>query len=222
MFTSLVTAEEVAASRSMPAGRTARSDDDAETPFRIAWAGRIVADKGLRDLLGAVSALRDDGVEATLDVIGDGPDRPALEETARRLGLDRAVHWAGYIGDRDLYLARLRRANAFVLPSRAEGIPKVLVEAMAAGLPIVATAVGAVPGLLDAGRLGHLVPAADPRALAEAIRGLQADAAERMRLRVAGLDFAARHTIDAQAHHLIAWLRTTFPNLPWPGAEQLQ
>jgi glycosyltransferase involved in cell wall biosynthesis len=218
MFTSLVTAGEVATSRSMSASRTQGMSPDSVAPFRIAWAGRIVADKGLRDLLEALAALRTEGVDVTLEVIGDGPDRPALVEAARLLGLDDAIRWTGYIGSRELYLARLRGANAFVLPSRAEGVPKVLVEAMAAGLPIVATRVGAIPGLLDSGRLGHLVPAGDPRALVDAIRHLHADLGERMRLRVAGLDFAAAHTIDAQAEHLVAWLRVTFPSLPWPPA----
>ena len=182
---------------------------------RIAWAGRIVADKGLPDLFEAIAALRAEGIDATLDVIGDGPDRPALEDRARRLELDGAIRWTGYVGSRELYLARLRAADLFVLPSRAEGVPKVLVEAMAAGLPIVATTVGAVTGLLDAGRLGHIVPPGDVRALTDAIRRLQADPRERIRLRIAGLDFAGAHTIDAQAAHLVDWLRATFPRLPW-------
>jgi glycosyltransferase involved in cell wall biosynthesis len=217
LFTSVVTASEVAASRSMRSDRASVPDAEGRArPFRIVWAGRIVADKGLRDLLTAMGVLRSDGVEVTLEVVGDGPDRPALLDAARDLQVDEAIRWAGFVGNRELYLARLRAADAFVLPSHAEGVPKVLIEAMAAGLPIVATSVGAIPRLLDSGRLGHLVQAGDPGAIATSIRELQADPAERMRLRVAGLDFAAAHTIEAQAERLVDWLRESFPRLAWP------
>jgi glycosyltransferase involved in cell wall biosynthesis len=217
LFTSLVTAGEVAASRSTRSDRGSVPDAAASArPFRIVWAGRIVADKGLPDLLDAIRTLRTDGFEVTLDVVGDGPDRPALVDAARQLQVDDAIRWTGFVGNRELYLGRLRAADAFVLPSRAEGVPKVLIEAMAAGLPIVATTVGAIPRLLDSGRLGHLVPAGDPNGLAASIRRLHADPVERMRLRVAGLDFAAAHTIEAQAERLVDWLRAAFPRLAWP------
>ena len=103
-----------------------------------------------------------------------------------------------------------------MLPSHAEGMPKVLVEAMAAGLPVVATTIGAVPAVLDHGNRGRLVPAGAPTRLADAIAGLLDDPPARSLLRERGLDFAASHTAEAQARRLVGWMRQTFPALPWP------
>lgn len=211
LFSSVVTAEDVAATRVGLPG-----DDSQRGGLRLAWAGRMTADKGLDDLLAALAAVRAGGSLATLDLIGDGPSRRQLEERAVRLGLDGAVRWHGYVGRRDTYLDLLRGADVFVLPSRAEGVPKTIVEAMAAGLPVVATSVGAVPALLDHGRLGRLVQPNDPHALAGAIIALGSDPSARDRLRSAGLEFAAAHTLEDQAGRVVAWMQRTFPDLPWP------
>ena len=210
MFTSVVMLADVEATRAR------RLDQDRATggQLRLAWAGRVVADKGLDDLLAALALLRAEGLAATLDVIGDGPDAERLKDAAAKRSLNGAVRWAGYVSDRERYFELLRNADLFVLPSRAEGVPKVVVEAMAAGLPVIATKVGAIPRLLDQGRLGRIVPANDARSLAEAVRSL-ADDDERGRLREAGLEFASRHTAAAQAERLVDWLRKTFPELPW-------
>jgi glycosyltransferase involved in cell wall biosynthesis len=210
MFTSVVTMEDVAATRSSPPG-----EPENGAGLRLAWAGRMTADKGIDDLFAALAAVRGDGLPATLELIGDGPERRRYEEDAGRLGLDGAVRWHGYVGRRDAYLELLRNADLFVLPSRAEGVPKTIVEAMAAGLPVVATDVGAVPALLDHGRLGRLVPAGAPPARGAAITALGRDEPARRGLRAAGLEFAAEHTLDRQASRVVAWMQRTFPDLPW-------
>jgi glycosyltransferase involved in cell wall biosynthesis len=211
LFTSVVTAAEVEATRARPAPPAAHG-------LRVAWAGRMSAEKGVDDLLDATAALVAAGRDVRLDLLGDGPARPALEARAAGLGLDGRVRWRGYVGDRVAYLDRLRDADLFVLPSRAEGVPKVVVEAMAAGLPVVATDVGAVASVVGGGR-GRLVPPARPEALTAAIGALADDDAARASLRAAGLAFAADHTVEAQAGRLVAWLRTAFPTLPWGAAD---
>jgi len=210
LFTSVVTSEDVATTRGRPPG-----DIENGGALRLAWAGRMTADKGLDDLLAALASVRAGGLPATLDLVGDGPHRTRLQARADELALNGAVRWHGYVGRRDVYLDLLRGADVFVLPSRAEGVPKTIVEAMAAGLPVVASAVGAVPALLDRGRLGVLVQPSDPPALARAIGALGGDAVERDRLRSAGLEFAAAHTIDGQAARVVDWMQRTFPDLPW-------
>jgi glycosyltransferase involved in cell wall biosynthesis len=211
MFSSVVTMADIEATRARPRDHNRATD----RPFRLAWAGRIVPDKGLDDLLVALAILRGEGLPATLDVIGDGPDVERLTDVAATRSLDGAIRWAGYVSDHDRYFELLRDADLFVLPSRAEGVPKVVVEAMAAGLAVVASNVGAIPRLLEGGRLGRLVPANDPRSVADAVRSLADDEDGRRRLRDAGLEFASTHTADAQARRLVGWLRTTFPALPW-------
>ncbi len=231
MFTSVVTRAEIEATRLR--GHAVRAlvvapgslrgepaDAGGDRPaerVRIAWAGRVAEEKGLDDLLAALARLDEAGLPATLDVVGDGPARPALEAAAARLGVADRVRWHGYVGDRAAYLDALRGADLFALPSHAEGVPKVVIEAMAAGLPVVATRVGAVGAVLDGGVRGRLVPPGDPDALAGAIADLAADPLARATLRQRGLDYAAAHTAEAQAERLVGWMRRTFPDLPWPG-----
>ncbi|GAA1273606.1 glycosyltransferase [Sphaerisporangium rubeum] len=118
--------------------------------------------KGHTYLLRAAAELARRGRPCTLVLVGDGPDRPALEARAKALGLD--VRFLGRRADHERMLAR---ADVVVLSSLFEGMSNAVMEAMALGRPIVATAVGGTPELLD-GR-GVLVPAADPRALADGI-----------------------------------------------------
>jgi len=208
LFTSLVTDDEVATTR----GAVARDTTDG---FRVAWAGRMAPDKGVIDLLRAVERLTADGHAIHLTLIGDGPARPEVEAVIATSGLADRIESVGFVGDRASYMAALRSADLFVLPSHAEGMPKVIVEAMAAGLPVIATAVGTVPALLADGRLGRIVPVGDPAALAATIADLQAHPEARARLRDAGLAFAADHTLEAQATRLLGWLAIRFPDLPW-------
>ena len=209
IFTSVVTDADLAATDdAWPGGHRG--------PSRIAWAGRMAAEKGLPELLAAVGQLAADGLDVELSLIGDGPMRGRIEEyVAGNEPLRSRVSFHGYVADRTTYFALLRAADIFVNPSRAEGVPKVLVEAMAAGLPIVATSVGGVPHVLDRGRRGRLVPAANVDALASELRRLLVDAALRRDLRARGLAYARERTAEAQARRLVEWLRGRFPSVAW-------
>ncbi|MDX3763434.1 glycosyltransferase [Streptomyces sp. AK02-04a] len=121
------------------------------------------AHKGHRYLLKACSALRSSGHPCTLVLIGDGPERAPLRQMADRLGID-----VRFLGARTDVACFLARADAVVLPSLYEGSSNAVMEAMAAGRPVVATAVGGTPELLE-GR-GVLVPPADAAGLAEGLR----------------------------------------------------
>ena len=132
--------------------------------FRIGWVGRVSAEKGADVLLAAMGHLVD--LPLAVSVLGDGPERKTLERRARARGLDVRLTWHGVVPD----AGRLFRAfDLFVLSSRTEGIPLVLFEAMAARVPIVATAVGGVPEMLGPAE-AILVPPDDPEALASGIR----------------------------------------------------
>jgi glycosyltransferase involved in cell wall biosynthesis len=136
---------------------------DVRVPAIICVAN-LIPYKGHETLLEALAALTD--VEWTLLLAGDGPCRSALEEHARRLGLDLRVKFLGTTSD---VAGLMRRADLAVLPSYTEGLPNAVLEAMANGLPVVATDVGGVRQMLRCGA-GTVVPARDPRALADAIR----------------------------------------------------
>ena len=138
--------------------------------------------KDVATLIGAVSRL---GMAATLRVAGGGPELPRLQRLARHLALGDRIEFLGHVP-----LARLaaeyRRADLFCLPSRQEGFGIVFLEAMAAGLPIVAARATAVEELLGDGACAVLVPPGDETALAAALGRLLGDADERRRLSEAG------------------------------------
>lgn len=137
-----------------------------------------------------------------LTIIGDGPERPAVERRVRELGLEHAVELAGAIANGPALWDRYRRSHAFVHVSLTEGLPQVLFEAQAAGLPIVATAVGGVPSALGHGSAGLLVPPRDAGALAAALERLLHEPALRERLILSGLRNVAAQTMDAQLARL--------------------
>jgi L-malate glycosyltransferase len=154
-------------------------------------------DKGHRDLLSAAARLAMRGHPIRLALIGDGPERPALQATALRLGLARTTFFLG----RRLDVPRLLlRADLACLPSWAEGFPNALVEAMAAARPVVATAVGGCPELIDDAVTGLLVPPRDPARLAEALERLLTHPTQARRLgRTARRAIEARYSIDRSA-----------------------
>ena len=132
--------------------------------------GRFKAPKDFITLARALAILPASSFEAL--IVGDGPERPALEAELRRLGIDDRVRLAGEQSD---VRALLADADAFVLSSRSEGLPVSILEAMAAELPVVASRVGGVPELVVDGENGFLVPPGDPRELAAALERLVDD-----------------------------------------------
>lgn len=132
---------------------------------RLLTVGALAAKKGHAYLLEALAELHAQR-PVTLELVGDGELRAELEALARRRGLDQAVHFHGERSKPEV-AELMRECDLFVLPSVFENLPCVLIEAMASGLPAVATAVGGVPELLDGA--GVLCPPADPGALATAI-----------------------------------------------------
>ncbi|MBI4615047.1 MAG: glycosyltransferase [Planctomycetes bacterium] len=146
-----------------------------ETPMEhdLCAIGRLAPQKGFDVLLEALAILsRPDARVPRLAVAGDGPMRESLVRRAAELGLVDRVDFLGFVGDP---LDRISRARALVLPSRYEGSPNAVLEAMALARPVVASAVDGVLDLVRDGETGFLVPPEDPRALAEAIARLLAD-----------------------------------------------
>jgi glycogen(starch) synthase len=144
---------------------------------RIVYVGRLAPQKGVETLIDAVALMRTPAAHVL--VVGDGPHRRTIETAIRRHGLADRVRITGFRPHREIPPI-LRHADVFCLPSRYEELGSALLEAMQAGLPIVASDVGGIPDAL--GPAGRLVPAGDPAALAAALDALLTDHAEAARL----------------------------------------
>jgi len=166
----------------------------------VGTIARLVWYKGHEELLDAIAQVNRQHPAARLCVVGDGPLREALRERAQRLGLNGAARFLGSIPQASKLLPHF---DIFVLPSRWEGMSNGLLEAMAAGRPIVATTVGGNPELIVDGETGLLVPPENPDALAAAILKLIRDPALARRLGEAARRRVEReYTLEGMVHRL--------------------
>ena len=163
--------------------------------FHLGWVGRLSREKGADVFLEALARLPDEADGPVVaSMVGDGPEAAALRRKAERLGIGGRVRWHGAVeGAGELFSA----FDAFVLSSRTEGTPIALLEAMAAGVPVVAARVGGVPDVVGDAE-AWLVPAEDPAALARAIAALRRHPARvQARVRLARVRLEARFGADA-------------------------
>jgi glycosyltransferase involved in cell wall biosynthesis len=160
-------------------------------PNLILFLGRLHADKGIYDLLEAVAQLRPAVPDVRLVCAGEG-DRPAVAQYAGRLGIGEAVKFIGWVGPSGKR-ALLESAAAYALPSYAEGLPVSLLEAMAAGVPVVASPVGGIPEVVADGASGLLAAPGDVATLQRHLRRLLLDRPLGERIGAAG-----RETVRAR------------------------
>lgn len=151
---------------------------------------RLSPEKDLPSLLRAVALVARAAPDFRLEVAGDGPSRAELERLAHELGLDARVRFLGEVRDVPALLAR---ASLFVLPSLTEGISITLLEAMARGLPAVATRVGGNPEVVLDGKTGRLVSPGDPAELAQALLQLQGNPGQGHQMGLAARGRVERH-----------------------------
>lgn len=150
-------------------------------PEYFVYSGRVARDKGIEHLVRALAVVP---ASQRRPLVLVGPDfgfRPRLEALARELGVADRLVFLGHVSDGRVYRGVFRRARALVLPSEWESFGIVLLEAMAAGIPAIASRAGAIPEVLDEGRAGYLVPYGDAPALAEAMRRVEEEPEEARR-----------------------------------------
>lgn len=176
-------------------------------PVRILYLGHLGEAKGTLDLLEAFRALDPAGRRLELELVGDVLDEREEERLAAAVAAEpgagkRTVRVPPVSGEAKR--ACFEKADIFAFPSYAEGMPMAVLEAMASGLPVVATAVGGIPELVKDGENGLLVPAGDPARLAAALGRLVSDAALRSGMGRRGSDMAGAHDMDVYAGKLAA------------------
>jgi L-malate glycosyltransferase len=151
----------------------------AQSRRRVVTVANLRPEKSHETLIAAAAQLAGDFPDVQFQIVGNGPRRAELEALVHAKGLERSVV---FLGHREDVSRLLSDADVFVLPSRSEAFPNGAIEAMAAGLPVVASAVGGLLDLIEPGRTGLLLPPGDPDALAGALRQLFTDRALASRL----------------------------------------
>jgi colanic acid/amylovoran biosynthesis glycosyltransferase len=175
--------------------------------FRIVCAGRLAPEKGQHVLIAAMAALVKEGRDIRLRFAGDGPDRMALRQDVEERGLSDRISFEGNV-NQDKLLELYRESDALVLSSFAEGLPVVLMEAMAMEIPCVAPWVNGIPEIVTHETDGLLVPPGDAQALAHAIGRLMDDTELRRALgQKARLKILEKFDLQRNTEHLAAVFR---------------
>jgi glycosyltransferase involved in cell wall biosynthesis len=168
----------------LPAGR-------AQSEMLVLSVGRLSPEKGFEDLIASARIVRAQFPSVRFLVVGKGPLEASIRKRIAVAGLEGHVELLGYIGNRAELAALFRRATLFVHPALHEGMPTVLLEAMACGRPVITTAVSGALEVIEQDRNGLLVPPREPTLMAEAIMRLLANGALREQL-----GRAARRTVE--------------------------
>jgi colanic acid/amylovoran biosynthesis glycosyltransferase len=171
---------------------------------RLVCVGRLCEQKGQLLLLDAARRLAESGLVFELVLAGDGEMRGELEELVVRYKLDQIVRITGWISSEQVR-EEIMRARALVLPSFAEGLPVVIMEAMALRRPVISTYVGGIPELIEPGKHGWLIPAGDAEALAEAMQSCLESSFEQIALlgEAARQTVLDRHNVDEETMKLV-------------------
>lgn len=194
--------------------------DASEPALEILTVGRVVPVKGQSLLIESVAELAGRGVESRLTIVGDGPQLEPLRALAERLGVADRMTFAGAVGQ-DRIRDHYARAHVFALPSFAEGLPVVLIEAMATGLPVVASRITGIPELVEEEVSGLLVVPGRGSDLTAALERLLCAPEERRAMGSAGRERVVREfDLDQTADELLAVFAEWVPESDATGAKR--
>lgn len=176
-----------------------KSNDVLNKKYRLVFVGRLAHEKGLNYLIEAIKLLINNGTYVELCIIGDGNEKEKLESLCEELDIKQYCKFLGFIS----YGRKLNKvyqdSDIFVLPSLSEGIPKVLLEAMANGLPIIASDVGGIPEIIKDMENGILVTPKSPEVIAGAAKMIIEKDSLRKKLIQNGYNFVKEHTAEKEA-----------------------
>lgn len=157
-------------------------DPSAAPDLKILCVGRLVATKRYDVALESLKLLRDRGKAATLTLLGEGPERLALERLAQQLSMDSFVTFEGFVDDRNELARRYRESFALLLPSETEGLSLAVMEAMAAGTPVISTGAGGMQSFLESGTDSIVLEAPYPEKFADAVELLISQPERRLKM----------------------------------------
>lgn len=181
--------------------------------IHVLAVGRLNAVKNHEMLLRAIGKLRQDDPRWRLCILGEGAKRSELVALARELGIQDSVSMPGNVEHDEALWCQYDAADMFVLPSVSEGTPKVVLEAMARGCPVVASAVSGVPTAVKHGERGLLFPSGDLPALVAAMRRMATDGNLRQSCQDAALEFAREHTLEQSTRFMLDRVLEEWPQL---------
>ncbi len=179
-----------------------------EIPWKLLYCGRLDLKKGLRELINAVAVLNQGGKPCLLDILGATlePAYSELIELSSNLGVQKFIHWHGMVSYGPDLFAYYQHADAFVLPSYTEGFPHAIWEAAANCCPVIATAVGGIPGLLEHEKHALLIPPKDVEEVISAVKRILTDDPLRQRLIKNAYQHAIGFSVEACAEKLATTL----------------
>lgn len=184
-----------------------REDTCLSKPYRVLYVGGLLPYKSLDTLISAIALVQRRGYEVHLSIVGDGTERQSLQSLAAEVLLPNTYQFHGYCSDPRRLDQFYRESDLFAMSSVTEGFPRVILEAMARGLPVVATDIVGIPDLVRHGETGLLVPPRNPRALADAIIRVVEDGNLRRRLIAGGYEIARQHTAEAFLRKVVDFIR---------------
>ncbi len=184
-----------------------REDTCQHRPIQVLFVGALRHEKSVETLIGAVALLQKQGLALHLRIVGDGPQRERLEREASAMLLPNTCYFHGFQTSPRVLHQHYMQADVFVLSSISEGLGRVLLEAMARGVPVVATRVGGIPEIVKHEQNGLLVPPRDVQAMAEAMERLITDASLRRRLIAGGYRTAEQHTTERFLEKVMQFIR---------------
>lgn len=180
-------------------------------PYSLLYVGRLEREKGLDYLIDAVHQMvRDGGFQICLDLVGSGTQEKALREKVEDLGLGRYVRFLGDVTFGPALLEIYDRSDIFLLPSLTEGVPQVLFEAMARGVPVVVSKVGGIPEIVRHGQNGLLVNPCFSSDIVRAVREIIVNVPLMSRLITNGLETAKSYTRETQRERMMKILHSCF------------
>lgn len=179
-----------------------RKDTCQNKSIKLIFVGRLVSVKGLPYLLRSFKILRERGRNVYLTIVGEGPAKKELLLLANELGITNVLEFKEHLSFGNELFKLYKESDIFILPSLSEGLPKTLFEAMAFGLPIVATKVGGIPGIVQNKKTALLVSPGSIQELTEAIETIIIDSELRQTLIKNGYKFVELYTLEKQAEFM--------------------